>query len=232
MEFNHSHNGIELTNDDFYILFGNSNLKVSTYKSEIQENQNTELSFHYVNQVHGDGVQILEESSQQPEEADAIFCKKKNHALLIKTADCIPVCIFNSHKKEIAMVHAGWRGVLNDICLKTIRQMDYEKASQLSIFLGPHIHGSSFQVKEDLIKLFRSKFPFIKSPTHYVKDLSLEGHFYLDISKILKDRLFHELKESINIQDSNINTFQHDSFHSYRRDKDQAGRNLNIAYLR
>lgn len=232
MTFNDSPLGLELITDNFYLLFGNKNLKVSTYKSTISERMEEELEFFYVNQVHGDGIHFINDSKAQPEEADAMICSKKNLALTIKTADCVPVFIFDKVTKQLAMIHAGWRGVLNDICLKSIRHMNPSSPEDLVIAIGPHIHSNNFQVQSDLVNLFQSKFPFIKDPTHFVPDLNQEGHYFMNLGKILRDRLFHELKTNIELLDCNTDTFAHQSFHSFRRDGDQAGRNLNIAYLR
>jgi YfiH family protein len=224
--------GFEWLTEDIYLLFGNQNLNRSTYKSDIETRMSAKLNFHYVNQVHGDGIQIIEHAKAQPEEADAMLSNLNKSALVIKTADCLPIFIFDKKQKKIAAIHAGWRGVLNDICLKAIRLMDSASFEDLDIFIGPHIHSQSFQVQEDLIKLFKSKFPFIKEPTHFVKDLDNEAHYFMNLERILKDRLFHECKQALNIQSLAIDTFTNDSFHSYRRDKEAAGRNLSLIFLR
>lgn len=224
--------GFELLNDDIYILFGNQNLNRSTYKSDIETRMGSKLNFHYVNQVHGDGVQIIESNKAQPEEADAMLSSLKKSVLVIKTADCLPVFIFDKKQKKIAAIHAGWRGVWNDICLKSLRLMNSESHEDLSIFIGPHIHAQSFQVKHDLVKLFKSKFPFIKEPTHFVKDLDNEDHYFMNLERILKDRLFHEIKHGLDIHSLSIDTLSNDSFHSYRRDREAAGRNLSLIFLR
>lgn len=220
--------GLEWETEKYYILFGNVNLIRSTYKYKIQERLDRALNFFYVNQTHGDGVQIIKDPKDQPEEADAIISPLKDSALVIKTADCIPLVAINESNEKVAIIHAGWRGVLNDISLKAIKNLKDNKEDKLSLFVGPHIHSQNFQVKDDLVKMFQTKFSFIKEPSHFHKDLNQEGHSYFDLGRTLKDRLYFELRDTYSLIDVNVDTVPNPSFHSHRRDKERSGRNLNI----
>ena len=58
--------------------------------------------------------------------ADAIMTNVKNVPLSIFYADCTGIFILDPVKKVIALVHAGWRGTLKAIALKTVEAMKKE----------------------------------------------------------------------------------------------------------
>lgn len=66
-----------------------------------------------VKQVHGDAlISNPEATSVDAEpviEADGHATSRKNHALMVKTADCQPILLAHP-KGYVAAVHAGWRG--------------------------------------------------------------------------------------------------------------------------
>jgi len=71
-------------------------------------------------QVHGKNVLIVDENFSNYEDADALATNCHNNMLLIKTADCQPVLLFDPQKNVIANIHCGWRGSILNIVDKTI----------------------------------------------------------------------------------------------------------------
>ena len=53
---------------------------------------------------------INEEIPFQALEGDGVVTQRKAHALMMMTADCLPVVLGNADGTEIANLHAGWRG--------------------------------------------------------------------------------------------------------------------------
>src|SRR5208282_5241010 len=72
-------------------------------------------------QVHGED--ILEatggETSKDCPDADAYITREKNLPIAIRTADCVPVFIFDPAHRVIGLAHAGWRGTYKAIAAKT-----------------------------------------------------------------------------------------------------------------
>lgn len=70
-------------------------------------------SWSEVKQVHGDAFIINPEETpvdaEPALEADGHATNRKNHALMVKTADCQPILLAHP-KGYVAAVHAGWRG--------------------------------------------------------------------------------------------------------------------------
>ena len=46
--------------------------------------------------------------------------------MFVKTADCVPVLIVEKNSRMVAAVHAGWRGVQQEITVKTCVRMKEE----------------------------------------------------------------------------------------------------------
>ncbi|HEY1086209.1 MAG TPA: laccase domain-containing protein, partial [Archangium sp.] len=71
-----------------------------------------------VTQVHG--TRVLHSSDATPaSEADALWTDVPGTAVGVRTADCVPVLI-EDPRGRVAAVHAGWRGVIDEIVARTI----------------------------------------------------------------------------------------------------------------
>lgn len=46
---------------------------------------------------------------------DSLATNNENIILVIRTADCLPIFLFNKDKNVIGLIHAGWRGLARDI---------------------------------------------------------------------------------------------------------------------
>ena len=84
------------------------------------------------NQVHGDTVlsinaqtDVLKFLLDIAQGADGLVIGVPDVAALLCYADCVPVIIV-SPTKRFAVVHAGWRGVMNTIACKAVRRMVQE----------------------------------------------------------------------------------------------------------
>ncbi len=130
---------------------------------------------------------------------DGLITDKKKLALVVKTADCMPVII--TDQKKIGIVHIGWKGLENKIFHKTILNFDLSK---LKVSIGPHAQKCCYEVKDDL------KLKFSKYCTN-------DGNkIYLDLSMEIKEFC---TKNNIDIEVSKICTIENKKYNSYRRDK-------------
>ena len=130
---------------------------------------------------------------------DGLITNKKKLALVVKTADCMPVIV--SDENKIGIIHIGWKGLENKIFHKTILNFNLSK---LKVSIGPHAQKCCYEVKEDL-KLKFSKYCINDGNKTYL-DLSME------IKKFCT-------KNNIDIEISKICTIENKKYNSYRRDK-------------
>lgn len=78
-------------------------------------------------QPHGDAVYIHREGKPLPsfprKVEDAFVTNAKNVVLLVQTADCQPILLFDPVKRVVAAVHSGWRGSAKNIVGRTVEMM-------------------------------------------------------------------------------------------------------------
>lgn len=140
--------------------------------------------------------------------------------LVIKSADCLPVIVYDSVNARIAAVHSGWKGTANSIVKEAITKMLSlgSNASELKIYVGPHIQKTSFEVMDDVKNVFEKNFKY--KDIIFKKD---EKHYLIDLGRAVKlDAMSLGVKEE-NIYVSCLDTVTDKRFHSYRRDKKDYG---------
>jgi polyphenol oxidase len=120
-------------------------------------------------------------------------------------------------------VHAGWRGTMEKIVLKTLRLMEKEfnsKTSDMIVSFGPSIKDCCYEVGAD----FFEKFP---------GDIKERGkRFYLDLSGANKRQLVDCGILEENIFDPGICTCcKSEDFFSFRREGASAGRQMSVMML-
>jgi len=107
-------------------------------------------------QVHGNRVitpsEIAEEALYQKVRADGLLSDGKQQALWVASADCTPVLIADVKTKQVAAVHAGWRGTAQSILPGAIARFlaNGSQLSHLRVALGPAISGEVYQVAEEV----------------------------------------------------------------------------------
>ena len=208
------------------LLFGNRNSQLVNLQKKFPP-----IQFHRVKQNHGNQIcNCIDATSDLTIIADSQMTDKKNIGLCISTADCIPVMIFDSKTKKIAAIHAGWRGVVNLITVKTIRLM-IEQGSELSnfkIYIGPHIQKESFEVGDDVAELIHQTVKLNLRSTDEITEL---GKRKIDLHQIFLQQLIELGIKKEQITDLVINTVADLNFHSDRRDKENSGRQLSFITL-
>ena len=111
------------------------------------------LSFTSAEQIHSNKVSKVNSPLEfdKEQECDGLVTEEINKALIIRTADCIPVFIFN--QQHVALLHAGHKGVQSNI-LEKWNQYTSNQPSQLIV--GDHIKSCCFKVHQDVEKKFRT----------------------------------------------------------------------------
>jgi hypothetical protein len=189
----------------------------------------SDLKYASLEQIHSPTVLLADPKIER--RGDAHFTATQNLALLIKTADCVPLML-SSERGLIAAVHAGWRGVATDIVANTIRQMlRLTDKAQLHAWIGPHIQWSSFEVGDEVAELLRQAYlradpstaPFESLCTPHSQD---PKKVHLNLTAIVRAQLAnHGVKIIDEVADDTKTTA---SLASYRRDGASAGRNLSF----
>ena len=114
-----------------------------------------------LNQIHSNKFHYIGTYSKAAKkfEGDALITDKKNIPIAVLTADCAPILIYDSSKKMVAAIHAGWKGAYKEIVKKVFKFMIKKGCTHQNItaVIGPCISVNNYQVKEDFIKRFIKK---------------------------------------------------------------------------
>jgi purine-nucleoside/S-methyl-5'-thioadenosine phosphorylase / adenosine deaminase len=107
-------------------------------------------------QVHGRGVILLDEESTQAKvatlSADAVVSDGPGLACAVRTADCVPILLACPETRRVGAVHAGWRGVVQNVVGAAIELFlaRGSRPERLIAAIGPHISVAAFEVGDDV----------------------------------------------------------------------------------
>jgi YfiH family protein len=178
----------------------------------------------WLTQKHTNIVVKASDATDEPV-ADASFTDETNQVCAILTADCLPILICDRAGTEVAAIHAGWRGLADDIISKTIAAMR-TPASELLVWFGPAIGPEKFAIRKDVYDIFTDKNP---ADANAFTPIGPE-QWLADIYHLARLRL---QKLGINhIFGGNFCTYSdQERFFSYRRDGKLTGRIISLIWL-
>ncbi len=115
----------------------------------------------HMSQIHSGDIHEVRDEAESMQECDGLFTNKKNIALLIKTADCLPVLFYDPEKKYIGAAHAGWKGTVARICENMIRIFHSHGSllQNIKVAIGPGIGACSYDIFGERMKIIQSAFP-------------------------------------------------------------------------
>ncbi|MBQ6073183.1 MAG: laccase domain-containing protein [Bacteroidales bacterium] len=191
-------------------------------------------------QVHDCKVAVIDRPGMTREELegfDAFVTELPGVAIGVRTADCVPVLLYDPVNRVVAAVHSGWKGTVKHISQKAIDVMVREfrsKPEDLRAVIGPGIGPDSFQVGEEVVGQFRDAgFPIgrIWSFMGPGDGTPMSGGHHIDLFEANRWLLEETGVSSSNIQTAMIDTYTDLSFFSARREGVQCGRIINSIRL-
>jgi YfiH family protein len=152
-------------------------------------------------------------------EGDALLENVPGAVVAVKTADCIPVLLIDERLRAVAAVHAGWRGTAARIAAAAVAAMRERfgtRAEDVHAAIGPGIGKCCYEVGAEVAARFGEQ-----GRAHI--DLAAENRRQLEEIGVTPSRIYA----------SNLCTMcRGEEFHSFRRDKEAAGRLLSFAGIR
>jgi polyphenol oxidase len=176
-------------------------------------------------QLHGTDMHAIRDG-ERPVIGDGLVLMEKGVVGIIKTADCLPVILYDPSFPMAAIVHAGWRGTVQGITGKAIDLMVGLGADRgrMGAILGPGIGRCCYRVGPEVIADFRHA-GF--SDRNFTK---VDKAFFLDLKAANREMI--EAEGVNRIDDIGLCTScRQDLFFSARNDK-QAGRLVNFVLLK
>ncbi|MDZ4242462.1 MAG: peptidoglycan editing factor PgeF [Candidatus Omnitrophota bacterium] len=178
-----------------------------------------------IRQVHGDRIitaDVRSLSEDSVPEADAVVTRSPGVPTAVRTADCLPVFLFDPVRRCIGIAHAGWKGSRSGVAAKTLDVMIRQwgcRPSDLRAAFGPCIRPCCYEVGPE----FRESFPDDLVVRH--------GSLYMDLAAVNRKQLLASGMDKSRIADSEICTCCSPGYFSFRREGQKAGRHLSLIML-
>ena len=140
-------------------------------------------------QIHSDIVRTVTKADHLSfdhhlyPECDALITKEASTALVVFTADCTPILLWDEKTGAVGAVHAGWRGTAANIAGKTVAAMCRQfgcQAQNIHAAIGPNIGACCFQTDSEVPQALLASFG--PEAAAFIRQ---EGEkFYPDLKKI------------------------------------------------
>jgi YfiH family protein len=219
--------GFLLETPKFTALLGGEKAQLHNLKNSFPD-----YEFIRIKQTHGDTVvHSTDPALDYQNEADSHFTDISKTALCISTADCIPILLYDPRVEIVSAIHAGWRGVAKKIVQKTFMRLQTmgSKFENVQVIIGPHIQMASFEVGYDVRDEILSS---INSDARENKNIYYQntnsGKSLVDLNQVIRTQLQSLGVTFDNLHSLHIDTFVDRKFHSYRRDKENSGRQISF----
>ncbi|MCL2627722.1 MAG: peptidoglycan editing factor PgeF [Oscillospiraceae bacterium] len=217
----------------------NLGLNLSDERSNVTENYNrlcTAIGISsddivYSNQVHGTRIRTVSRNdcgllhkACTTEQADGLVTNEPDVALMVFTADCVPILLHDPTRGVVGAVHAGWRGTAANIARAAVQKMTDEygcNPSDIHAAIGPCISVCCFEVGDDVAQAL----------SEYQECITASGEKYkADLKKY--NRLILNKAGVLNISISDECTCcSNDKYWSHRYTKGERGSQVAIIKL-
>lgn len=166
----------------------------------------------WMDQVHSPTIRWIDEVKERDlilPKTDGVLTRQTGVMLITKTADCVPILLWNEKEKVIGALHCGWKGFFAGILesfAHTCQEHDLE-LEDFYAFLGPHLRVQHFEVREDFLQQ--------ASPDKKVFVEHHQGKTFYNLT--LGVKTFLNSLGLMRIEDHGIDTYSSPDFYSYRR---------------
>ncbi|MBU2101835.1 MAG: polyphenol oxidase family protein [Candidatus Omnitrophota bacterium] len=96
----------------------------------------------YLKQIHSSAIQVIEQDGMYV--GDGLFTSCAHLALVVKTADCLPILLYSQDLGAAGVVHMGWRSA----CLGILDTIPFELGSFKAV-AGVGLRECCFRVTEE-----------------------------------------------------------------------------------
>jgi hypothetical protein len=185
----------------------------------------------HMRQIHSECIVIVDDTHgfETPPECDALITNRTDTPIMVMSADCTPVLLYDPMNHAIGAVHAGRAGALKEILPKTVLAMQHvygTSIGELQVTLGPSIGGCCYEINNTIASEVNA--------CGYSDALRFEKEkVFLDVNTILLMQL-----QTIGVKEDHIEVIpvctacHNDTYFSYRADAQQTGRIAGVIMLR
>lgn len=168
-------------------------------------------------QIHSSRALLADRPTGCVGEGDALITNRPGRAVSVRTADCFPILLVDGENRVVAAVHAGWRGTAARIAAHTIEKMRAQfRTEPVEIYaaIGPGIGECCYEVGPEVAGQF-----------------GLASAAHIDLAALNRRQLLEAGVPETQLEVlGGCTACGATRFHSFRRDKQNAGRL--ISYIR
>lgn len=202
-----------------------SQSKVKKNREQLIDSLSLPATPRWLNQSHS--TQVIELSNhntdQSPPQADASWTREAGCICAVLTADCLPVVMTNQAGTQVAVAHAGWRGLFDGILENTLAS--FEDPSDVLVWMAVGIGPAQFEVGFEVVKQLVPDFS-----SAFVRHKDNPDKYLLNLYQIAKQRLQKRGVRSIYYDETLCTYTDSTRFFSYRRDG-ITGRHATLIWL-
>jgi len=179
-------------------------------------------------QVHGRTVRVVTGADRHalfapvPFEADGLVTTKPGLTLVIFTADCVPILLYDPVRGAVGACHAGWRGTSLDIAGETVRAMCAAfgcRPENIRAAVGPAIGACCFETDGDVPAAMRARLGPAAEP--FIHALPAD-RYRVDL-KALNAALLRRAGAAVSAVSADCTMCRHDRFWSHRYTRGDRG---------
>jgi len=150
----------------------------------------------FARQVHGanvahvpagfDGGAFDDTDEIKPTDSDALITNATQTPLVILTADCAAVFLYDPVHHPAGIAHAGWRGTVAGIAAETVEQMVEKFGSRpadLIAGIGPSIGPCCYEVGDEVIFAVEARLPDYTEEILVDPDMASAGSFRASVNE-------------------------------------------------
>lgn len=118
---------------------------------------------------------------------DALATDISGQAIVTYHADCFPLLLVDTSRGVVAGAHAGWRGTLAGVAIKTAQALQTaygSRPAQIDVLIGPGICGRCYQVGDEVAQQFSARYG--REDRYLASD---HGDVRLDLEVVLRLQL-------------------------------------------
>lgn len=181
----------------------------------------------HAEQVHGASlaaVEVPQPLSHPIPGCDALLTRLRGLALVVRTADCLPIFVWDPLRQLVGLAHVGWRGLDRRLPMRLVRfaaQYAGSRPESLWVAIGPAIRSCCYEVGREFSQRFG---PFVRT---------VNGRLMCDLIGCATEQLLAVGVRAAHLVDcGRCTACESDRWWSVRRDVAGAGRLSSFIMLR
>jgi len=136
----------------------------------------------WLRQVHG--IHVTVEPDDSEPQADAAITRTSGTVLAVLTADCLPLVFAADDGSEVAVAHAGWRGLAGGVLEATVAAMHCD-APHVLAWMGPAAGPQAYEVGSEVFEAFTAR----DADAEFAFIATRPGHWRVDLYALARRRL-------------------------------------------